>query len=50
MEWAGLGLRSQHRVSKYKSNPNSDTMSKAAGTEPSIPKLYNHTVFFGVFS
>lgn len=39
MEWAGLGLRSQQRVSKYKSNPNKDTMSKAAGTEPNIPKL-----------
>lgn len=40
MEWAGLGLRSQHRVRRYRSNPNSDTINSAAGIDPRIPRLY----------
>lgn len=39
IEWAGLGLRSQHLVNKYSNKPNKDTINSAAGTEPSIPKL-----------
>lgn len=41
MECAGLGFRSQHRVSKYNNNPNNEMMSNAAGAEPNIPKLCN---------
>lgn len=40
IEWAVLGFRSQHRVSKYKSNPNNEMMSNAAGAEPNIPRLW----------
>lgn len=39
MEWAVRGLRSQHRVSRYNKSPNSDIIKRAAGAEPSIPKL-----------
>lgn len=39
IEWAGLGFRSQQRVNKYNSKPNKDTINRAAGTEPNMPKL-----------
>ena len=39
IEWAGLGLRSQHLVIKYSNKPSSETINRAAGTEPKIPKL-----------
>lgn len=39
IEWAGLGLRSQHLVNKYSNKPNRDTINSAAGTDPRIPKL-----------
>ena len=41
IECAGLGFRSQQRVNKYNNKPNSDTINKAAGTEPNKPKLCN---------
>lgn len=39
IEWAGLGLRSQHRVNRYNNRPNNDIINNAAGTDPKIPKL-----------
>lgn len=39
IECAGLGFRSQHRVNRYNNKPNNETINKAAGTDPRIPKL-----------
>jgi hypothetical protein len=40
MEWAALCFRSQHRDIRYSSRPNKDTISRAAGMDPKMPRLW----------
>lgn len=45
IEWAGLGFRSQHLVNRYSNRPNKDTIKRAAGTDPKIPKLCYQKIY-----